>query len=72
MTGDPLNVTAAHLRAAYDALGLDPARFDQTVSFVCEPGKLTVVRMRVDADGDGMLAGDGAATETVTIGVDYP
>lgn len=71
-TGDPMNVTAVQLRAAYDALGLDPDRFDQTVSFTAEPGKLTVIRMRVDQDGAAAVAGiDEVATETITIGVDF-
>jgi hypothetical protein len=43
---DPTSVTHAQVRAAYDALGLDPERFDDTCQlwFDFETGYATVQR----------------------------
>jgi hypothetical protein len=69
---DPMNIKLEQLRAAYDALGLDPNRFDQTQSFLVEPGVVTVVRVRVDEAGQNIvLPGRSAlATETVQVSLE--
>lgn len=68
---DPMVVTVAQLRASYDALGLDPDRFDEVKSISSDPSGITIVRVRVDEQGHAVLLTDGSdvATETVTIAV---
>ena len=48
---DPTRITREQLRAAYDALGLDPARFADTIVVSADEDTVKVARVIYGADG---------------------
>lgn len=66
---DPTSMTEDHVRAAYDALGLDPDGYQSTTRIDIDPSSVTVTRHR--RDGAGRIAfstfGGVRAEETVRI-----
>lgn len=63
---DPTTVTAEQLRAAYDALGLDPELWTRTRRIEIAPGKVRVIRFQLNDAGRFFLGEDGDFAVTVT------
>ena len=61
------HITFDQQRAAYDALGLSPERFNDTASILIEPHRVTVTRYLTDEAGRHYVANDEIASETVVL-----
>lgn len=62
-------ITGEQLRAAYDALGLDPDTWNDTMRIVIAPHEVTVTqRLRNDA-GHLYVVGDEIASDTTVLDV---
>jgi hypothetical protein len=66
--GDPMNVSVDQIRAAYDALGLDPNQWRNTWRITIENG-VEVLRHNRDGHGNPQYnrAGSGLLTERISI-----
>jgi hypothetical protein len=65
---DPDTVTVEQMRAAYDALGLDPQRFKSTRSVHIQPGDVEVVRYHQVDGGSHLVEGsDAICMELLTL-----
>lgn len=62
---DPTTLTLDQLRAAYEALGLDPADWSSTALIQITPHKATVVRYEHNDEGH-IVAVDGAPVTVIT------
>ena len=65
MSEDKQYVTEAEQRAAYDALGLDPALYGRTFSVLLEPSCVTVSRFTAEQIHIDPETGDPAFDVTV-------
>lgn len=70
MSNDPVRVSLTKVADFLREIGLDPVDVKDLASAHFDPGCLTVVRHRRDADGRMYIAGDSVASETVTIRID--
>lgn len=70
MANDPHRITLDQLRDLLAGLGIEPDVMTLRTIFI-EPGKVTVVRMRLDENGNSYVLPEQneVATETVTIAV---
>jgi hypothetical protein len=69
-TTDPTTISMDAVRAAFISLGIDY----EHVTYVAVDRmsrSITVTRLRVDEEGRPFKAGDGVATVTTVIGIDY-
>jgi hypothetical protein len=67
---DPTFVTPTQLRAAYDALGLDPELFWSTRTIHLEPHEVTPIRYVLNGDGGRWLLDHNG--DPVTWSLDIP
>lgn len=58
---DPITITSDQVRAAYDALGLDPDVYADTMRIDVDGGRITITRLR--RNSDGRLSGLTQTTE---------
>ena len=68
---DPMFLTTAELRAAYDALGLDPERFKDTRTITINPHGVEVVRYQ-DRPVRMVEGSDAVRTESLTLELGEP
>jgi hypothetical protein len=67
MSNDPSTITHRQLREALSVMGVDPD-LDTLKSITIEPGVITAVRKRVNAEGKNFAVSyDRLATETTEI-----
>lgn len=70
MTADPKRITRSMVRAAYDALGLDPALYQFTGRVKVEPDVVTIERIAVSVEGRPLFIDGAPETETTELEVE--